>query len=157
MKLVITAPDPFFSNSHPTLFLGGGISNCPNWQADIIPLITASNVWIYNPRRQDFDITDSNVSKQQIEWEHSNLNKCEVIAFWFPKETLCPITLFELGYQLGRRRVTRSRLCIGVHTDYARKFDVEHQCRLNGIRDIKYSITDLATAINNTISDLDKY
>lgn len=118
---------------YPSVFLGGGISNCPDWQNDIIAKFAeaGSNVVLVNPRRSNFDITNPDMSKQQIGWEYNHLKAVDGTLFWFPCETLCPITLFELAKQaaLGRR------IFVGCHPNYARKFDVEEQLRLMGFKD----------------------
>ena len=48
-----------------------------------------------------------------------------MVLFWFPKESLCPIALFELGKELE----SGSRVVIGVHPEYSRRFDVITQVR----------------------------
>jgi hypothetical protein len=107
-----------------TLFLGGGISNCPDWQAEMVQLLDGLPYVLLNPRRDGFDLLDPKMSVAQIEWEHLHLRDANAILFWFPSETLCPITLFEYGYWLGR---PQKRLFIGVHPDYQRRTDL--RCR----------------------------
>jgi hypothetical protein len=66
------------------------------------------------------------------------------VSFWFPKETLCPITLYELGKQSASNKP----IFVGVHPEYARRRDVEIQTQL--IRPevkIVYSLEDLAQEI----------
>ena len=41
-----------------TLFLGGGISNCKDWQAKLVEKLKDYNVTIYNPLRNNFDINN---------------------------------------------------------------------------------------------------
>ena len=64
---------------------------------------------------------------RQIEWEHEALRASDTILFWFPKETLCPITLFELGVWSSKRGVP---IIVGTHPEYARRLDVVTQLRL---------------------------
>lgn len=109
-----------------SLFLGGGISDCPNWQAEIIPRFANTNVILMNPRRDNFDITNQYMSVEQIHWEHEHLNTASAILFWFPAETLCPITLFELG----KYATLGKRIFVGCHPDYARALDVRVQLKL---------------------------
>lgn len=109
-----------------SVFLAGGISNCINWQAEAVKLLEYIDFIVVNPRRADFDITDSKCSTEQIEWEHKHLQLCESILFWFPKETLCPITLFEYGKYL----VSDKKLVVGCHPEYARALDLDVQTRL---------------------------
>ena len=133
MKVLVAPVYDLFQRGEFSLFLGGGITDCPDWQAEIIELIQSripekisSRVVLFNPRRADFDVTNPNESERQIDWEYSHLVCADVVLFWFPKETLCPITLFELGKMLGSGR----RIVVGCHPEYKRKFDVEYQISL---------------------------
>lgn len=122
MKLII-APDPVVDNAD--LFLAGGISNCPDWQTEMAHNLSDLDITVFNPRREIY--TDEDSAAKQIAWEHDALQKVTTILFWFPEETLCPITLFELGVFTQRENVD---LFVGTHPNYARKFDVVHQLRL---------------------------
>lgn len=156
---VITAPTLDFDkeSDYPFIFLAGGISYCPDWQQYIIDKLNASkiNATILNPRRKDFNIADRNISIQQIEWEYTMLQEhSEIILFWFPEETLCPIALFELGKELGLRNKNSSKkLFIGCHPNYERRFDIEQQTRLvvkntYGFElEIVYSLDELAAQV----------
>ena len=70
------------------------------------------------------------------------------IAFWFPPETLCPITLFELGAW----SMTNKLLFIGVDPRYQRFLDVKIQTKLARPElVILESLTDLAAALQGGI------
>jgi hypothetical protein len=86
---VITAPNHYRSDQEISLFLGGGITNCPNWQNDIIESLSDADYVLYNPRRENFDISNPEESDIQIEWEYHFLSYSTAIMFWFPEETLC--------------------------------------------------------------------
>jgi hypothetical protein len=90
------------------------------------------NVTIYNPRRNNFDINNPKVSEEQIKWEHKYLHDSNILVFYFAQETLCPITLFELGAALERNIYTTFKQDIIVYCEpeYSRKFDVELQIKL---------------------------
>jgi hypothetical protein len=113
------------------VFIGGGISGCSNWQEeDFLPLVQDwDDNWVFiNPRRASFDINDPTASKFQIHWEYKHLNAPGTIRlFWFPHETLCPITLFELG---SAARTIVGPLIVGCDPKYARAFDVKEQLSL---------------------------
>ncbi len=111
-----------------TIFLAGGITNCPDWQAPVADqLDEMTNLTIFNPRRTAWNMEGSDKeSKKQILWEHDHLQKSETILFWFPSETLCPITLLELGKYL----VSDKQLIIGTHPEYQRRLDVIVQSQL---------------------------
>ena len=80
-----------------SLFIAGGITDCPDWQQDIVKLLSDTDITLLNPRRSNFPIHDPNAALEQIAWEHEMLRCARAISFWFPKETICPIVLYELG------------------------------------------------------------
>lgn len=131
-----------FEGEGKSLFLGGGITNCPDWQQDMIYMINDDNLdaIIFNPRRKNFPIDDPNASEEQITWEHKMMRKASAICFWFPCETLCPIVLYELGAW----SMTDKPLFVGVHPKYERMRDVIIQTKL--VRpeiEIMFSVTQL--------------
>lgn len=122
-----------------TVFLAGGITNCRDWQSEIANLFDQAvrqtfgpvtdgeqPIVLFNPRRPYFVITDTAASCMQIEWEHHHLNLADITLFWFPHETLCPITLYELGVAAAAGR----RIFVGCDPDYQRKYDVSKQLSL---------------------------
>jgi len=124
--IVVRAPNDFpltLSRTRPSLFMAGGISNCPDWQELMIERCSHLDAIFINPRRYDFDVMDPKQSDIQIEWEHCNLEIADIVSFWFPEETLCPITLFELG----KIAMSDKPMVVGVHPGYKRKFDVIKQ------------------------------
>jgi len=116
----------------PWLFLAGGITGCYDWQAEALGYLldkdNSSDGTIFNPRRSDFDITDVNAAEEQITWEFLHLANSDAILFWFAKETIQPIVLFELG----RWSVSalNTPIFVGVHPEYPRRQDVEIQMKL---------------------------
>ena len=117
---------PYLSPILPaSLFLAGGISNCFDWQSEAITLLANIEGTAFNPRRSTEFIAE--IASEQIEWEHNALRNSQVLLFWFPAETLCPITLFELGVFSQKLNVP---LFVGTHPDYQRRFDVIKQLEL---------------------------
>ncbi|MBC8143753.1 MAG: nucleoside 2-deoxyribosyltransferase domain-containing protein [Armatimonadetes bacterium] len=141
--LVITAPDeaPVCA---PSLFLAGGISACADWQKQIIALLAHTDLTLINPRREAFDLQDKSVAEAQIRWEYRRLREASAVLFWFPPETLCPITLFELGGALERN----APVFVGCDPGYARRADVITQTALArpGIR-VTETLADLAAQV----------
>lgn len=114
------------------IFLAGGISNCPVWQDEIAKIVDTRKHDLINPRRKGAFDNWGNIAAEQITWEHDAFTVVNACLFWFPKDTLCPITLFELGKQLtyvGHDSVKRP-LIIGWDPEYKRAFDLEQQIRL---------------------------
>ena len=130
------------NNTQNLVFIAGGISDCPDWQSEFISHFSgySDSLVMFNPRRKDFDITNSDIAREQIEWEYSRIDESNVMMFWFPEETLCPITLYELG--VATREI--DYLFVGCHPNYKRKFDVITQLGL--VRpdvDVVFTIEDL--------------
>jgi hypothetical protein len=114
----------------PTLFLAGGITGCPDWQAEAVETLKSWDITLINPRRSNFDVTDKKMEEEQIRWEYFHLNKADAILFWFPKETVCPITLYELG-----RWITSGKpIFVGCDPEYTRKRDLEIQLSCLGFK-----------------------
>lgn len=124
-----------------SVFMAGGISGCPDWQSELSEYLTSADVTLLNPRRANFGSTST---KPQIAWEQNHLRLADAILFWFPKETLCPITLFELGSWVKFDKP----LVIGVHPEYARRTDVEIQIDLlRPTQKIVYSLAAVAEQV----------
>ena len=112
-----------YNGTDTSLFLAGGITGCPDWQKQMVDLLKDTSLVLLNPRRAHFPIQQENAARAQIEWEYTHLLKATAISFWFPRETLNPIVLYELGAW----SMTEKPLFIGVHPDYQRLQDVSIQ------------------------------
>lgn len=153
-QLIIRSPSP----NPVKIFLAGGISNCPDWQTFASEIFKEELSGIphilYNPRRDDFDITKKEMSYNQIVWEHERLSQSHIVFFWFPKDALCPITLFELG-KVG---MSKTKIIVGCDPDYQRRFDVETQLELlRPTTKVYTSLRDTVIVASNYVKDsLDK-
>jgi len=129
--MLYQSPDPLpYTFNHHSIFIAGGISNCPEWQSDIVKLFDLDIYDVVNPRREGgFDRTGA-TAEEQITWEHGALSQVDNCVFWFPCETLCPISLFELGVMLERASRHSVKLIVGWHEDYQRAFDLQVQINL---------------------------
>ena len=149
---IITAPDRTFRPGpyEDCLFMAGGISGCGDWQTDFIKQMEGTGLVLFNPRRENFDLNDPTATAEQIDWEFDYIKYSDIISFWFPCETLCPITLFELG----KATRTHSQLFVGVHPEYSRRIDIEHQLRCER-PDVKivYSLEDLVKQVKEYEED----
>jgi hypothetical protein len=124
MRWVFTPPTEW-RGVHAT-FLAGGITGCPDWQSDLIEILSGTPRILLNPRRPDFPIHDPSASEKQIAWEHRHLRRADHIIFWFCAATLCPIVLYELGAW----SMTDKPLTIGIEPGYERERDVRIQTAL---------------------------
>lgn len=142
----IESPE-IYKGKKKSLFLAGGITNCPDWQELMRKALIDTDIVLLNPRRYNFPIGDPNAAEAQIKWEFAHLRKASMILFWFPKETLCPIVLYELGSW----SITDKKLFVGVHPEYKRRQDVEIQTRL--IRPEIKIVYDLGSLSEQVISE----
>lgn len=113
-------PDP----GERAIFLAGGLMDVPDWQSGAAARLEAEcDLTPIHPRRPSFTEADH---IPQIEWEFRHLMAADVLLFYFTKETLCPITLFEYGKWLSRGK----RLFVAIEDGYRRSTDVVVQTRL---------------------------
>ena len=132
MATIIEAPNEIYSiknNRNKKLFLAGGITNCPDWQSNMVQLLEPiQNLTVYNPRRKNFPIHDPNAAEEQITWEYNHLRDSDIILFWFSRGSLNPIVLYELG-RWGNS--SDKPIIIGLDEEYERKQDVIVQTMLS--------------------------
>lgn len=134
---VLEAPNGYTGDlPRPWTFMAGGISGCPDWQAELISYLQRiedgpgrPSFWrphtLLNPRRPNFPIHDPNASREQIAWEFIGLQAADRILFWFSRGSLNPIVLFELGCYLHH-----DHIIVGCDPEYPRLADVQIQLRL---------------------------
>ena len=149
----IESPKCYFPQEGETsVFLAGGITNCPDWQQQMSEMLSQTSLTVLNPRRANFPIEDPDAAQKQIEWEHAHLRKATAVLFWFPCETLCPIVLYELGAW----SMTEKQIFVGSHPDYLRRQDVEIQTLLQRPEvAIQYSLHHLARLVSGWAGVLD--
>ena len=118
----IEAPTHHTGSGTPSVFLAGGITDCPDWQSQAVALLGSLSIVIFNPRRADFPIHDPGAASEQINWEFTHLSRAQVILFWFPDSgpTPQPIALYELG----RHVALGHRVAVGADPAYVRRADV---------------------------------
>ena len=74
---------------------------------------------------------DPDAAKDQIAWEYNALRLADIVSFWFCKETIQPIVLYELGATLMRSMEPDGpKVVIGMEHGYPRAQDVEIQTKL---------------------------
>jgi hypothetical protein len=103
------------------IFLAGGITGCPDWQAEAVSLLTGADVTAMNPRRPGrmADVPDR--AAEQVAWEFRYLDQADVVLFWFPaSESVQPIA----RYELGRIAAGPKPIAVGVDPGYVRRLDV---------------------------------
>ncbi len=146
----IEALEEYEGAGERSIFLAGSITGAPDWQGRLVELLKEEKIVVLNPRRKDFPVKDAAAAEAQIAWEHSYLRKADAISFWFSKETLAPIT----QYELGAWSMTKKPIFVGVDPDYPRRRDVEIQTRLARPEvGVVYDLNDLADLIKGWAND----
>lgn len=143
--LVITAPTNYEASAlQTTIFLGGGIQKCWEWQQACIDeikrlakvhKINTSNLVIYNPRRPVFDKdAKTREIQKQIEWEYHHLEYCDIFSMYFcESESVQPICMYELGRNVAKKfhQYTPERaansIVVSAEIGYSRYLDVAYQ------------------------------
>ena len=103
MKLIKPPSNELFMTI-PSVFLAGSIElgSAEKWQDKITQELSHLNIAIYNPRRDDWDSSwvqtiENEQFREQVEWELTRLEICDVIPMYFDPNTKSPISLLELG------------------------------------------------------------
>lgn len=130
MMRLFTAPEFAVDEApEPSVFLAGGITGCPDWQAEAIGLLSSTGWTVFNPRQVAFDVTNPDAGPQQVEWECAHRRLADWLLFWLPacdaSVTTQPIAMYEFGHALARGR----RMVVGCDPGYPRRRDVELMLR----------------------------
>lgn len=151
-------------NSPIRVFIAGGITGCPDFQAKVKDALSDLPIVLMNPRRADFPIDDPGAAQEQIKWEFDHLAKATDILFWFCADETQPIVLFEYGKWLGRLAASMlsgeddlspnlEALHVGVDPAYPRTQDVLIQTSLEmPDLEIHRSLDDLVASVRKEVS-----
>lgn len=148
----VEAPNEL-NNHKPLVFLAGGISQCKNWQSDLVGELSNCDCVIINPRRENYIIGDEKMNLEQIAWEYKYLRLSNILVFYFCEETVCPITLFEYGGVLERCKNYLSNVIVYTEPNYPRKSDLIIQSRLA----LKHVHTNYLEFVNNIKSRIQNF
>ena len=125
--IYIECPEKVFKTSNQLgVFLAGGFEGCAFWQLELARLLEDVDCIVYNPRRKIFPVDDPGAVREQIEWEFKHLHEADVISFWFCKEGIQPIVMYELGFWSARDKP----IAVGVEPGFWREQDVRIQTQL---------------------------
>ena len=143
---VVTAPEKIeCAPSDVKCFLAGGITNCPDWQAEVIRALKwfdtrfpgqLDGLVVFNPRRDNFPINDPNAAEEQISWEFKWLQQMDLFSMYFTAgESDQPICMYELGRNVCRmmQRFPNDypeRILVTCDSKYRRAQDVKIQLKL---------------------------
>jgi hypothetical protein len=135
MAQIITAPsaeNPIYTS----VFLAGGITNCKEWQEQVMDELEIYDISVFNPRREFFDISDRSAAEKQIAWEYEQLERMDIFSMYFCDDNSDqPICMYELGRNIVRMQNRfpsdwQKRIVVSVEYGYRRRRDVLVQLRL---------------------------
>lgn len=140
---VVTCPEDVELTSYNLVFaipvfLAGGITNCEEWQKIVINYFKENwkherGIIFLNPRRDSFDVTNPNATREQIEWEFKYLNTpCVLFSMYFSNSASPqPICFYEMGRALAKEfnvdaftGLRENDVFVATHKDFHRKADV---------------------------------
>ena len=142
---VITAPDAYTRREGDICcYLSGGITNCPNWQQEVIQTlqsmemggVNVEHLVIFNPRRNHFPIDKGiSVIEEQIAWEYGWLEQADIFAAYLSGGGATqPLTMYEIGRnvlsQMKRGNNWADRIIVSVDHEYKYWQDITIQIRL---------------------------
>lgn len=129
-----------------TCFLGGGITDCWEWQDEVIRLlkiestkVNLDGLVLFNPRRKNFPINDPKQSRKQINWEFDAIGISDIFSMFFAggTESSQPICFYELGKELGIKYPDFNNLVVTCENNFFRINDVKVQVELMTSNSIK--------------------
>lgn len=129
MAQIITAPsteNPIYTS----VFLAGGITNCKEWQKQVIDELKSYDISVFNPRRESFDVSDKSATVKQIAWEYEQLERMDIFSMYFCDDNSDqPICMYELGRNIVRMQNRfpsdwQKRIVVSVEKEYRRRQDV---------------------------------
>ena len=132
MNQVIVAPSLETPKYH-SVFLGGGITGCADWQKEVCNFLKDDEITIFNPRRDKFNVLDNTLTTQQIKWEFERLECCDIFSMYFcNSDSVQPICMYELGRNIVRMQsrfplTWQHRIIVNVEPGYKREEDVYWQ------------------------------
>jgi hypothetical protein len=183
----VEAPEHPRTYPVPAIFVAGDITGCGQWQRELFVKVGDINHATYfNPCREKYPLLperlpakvwrvlrrmspamDPAIAEEQIKWEYTHLWRSQIITFWFPKESVCPIALYELGMALCRNAlkdylrpdaklaIPRPRICVGIEPGYKRAENIRIQMKWPGKDiDIVDSLDGLSDFIHKEVETI---
>jgi nucleoside 2-deoxyribosyltransferase len=134
----LKAPENTSFETYRKIFLAGSIEmgKADLWQNKVAEALSdIPKLMLLDPRRDDWDSTwiqDPTPGTQfheQVTWELDNIQKSDIVIFYFDPDTQSPITLLELGYCLGSSK----NIVVCCPDGYFRKGNVVIICNRKGV------------------------
>jgi hypothetical protein len=170
---VITAPTPRFGDAcNLRVFLAGSIDmgSAVDWQSELIERASSFDdkyVTFYNPRRSKVFSGEQSLYNDdfagQVNWEIDHIDRANIVVFYITAESKAPITMFELGYFMGktmddanRESVDQKpRVVVGVEQGFWRRGNIEVMCDRFGVQ-LYDNLDDVASVLEDQLRDCNK-
>ena len=159
MATVYTAPKKLLPvEFRPIVFLAGPVQGAKNWQDDAINYLKDADIVIANPRSAATFGDDSKFDyTEQINWEHENLDRANVVLFWLAKEKehICTrayaqTSRFELGERLGIiRQDGYAHIVVGIEPGFTGASYIEHSLKKKAHIQVYTSLIEVCNATAN--------
>jgi nucleoside 2-deoxyribosyltransferase len=161
--ITLNKPDDQFITESDSIkiFLAGSIDmgSSEDWQTEIynrlvtIEADNASNIEVYNPRRDSWDSTwtqeqSNSEFNYQVNWELNNIEDSDIVFFNILPDSKSPITLMELGLCAGKEK----KAIVCCPDGFYRKGNVDVVCTRYGIQ----QYTDIDSAFGALLTELNK-
>lgn len=134
---VVTYPEKYErKDGDIAVFLAGGISDCDNWQEDVINYLKLhnlrlENLVILNPRGDESKILS--FDQKQI-WDFDNLNEADIVSFYFCANATQSTSMYELGRHLALYGCGyHNKIVVSIETGFKKSNVLNDQCQLLGI------------------------
>lgn len=153
MITVVTAPEKInFPDDAIKIFLAGGIQKCGDWQKSLVEYFRKNNfkenIYLINPRRDNFPIDNPNAAEEQITWEFEMLEQCDMFTMCFnSSESDQPICFYELGRNIEKMKqrfplTWMNRIAVTCDKNFKRCQDVVIQTRLATNSQVEVNLSD---------------
>jgi hypothetical protein len=146
---MIYSPDKIeIGENEKTIFLAGSIENgvAEDWQATIAEKLQATDLVLFNPRRQEWDASwvqsiDNIPFVEQVNWELDALERADVVMMNFVPKTISSISLLEFGLY-----ARTGKLIVCCPEGYWKKGNVDVVCQKYRIRQVE-NLDELANHV----------
>jgi len=158
----IKPPNKSLEYFDTTIFLAGAIDmgEATDWQKETVDYLKSKtseevdSVGIYNPRREDWNSSwkqelNNPQFFEQVSWELSYIDNCDVAIVYFTKDSKAPITLMELG-KLSEIKEAHN-VVVFCPEGYHRKGNVDVLCHTKGIP-VYTEISEFHKALDRILS-----
>ncbi len=152
--MIIKPPNSFDNEIKKSfsIFLAGSIelNTAEKWQEEIEKKLNQDGVLILNPRRDDWDSSweqkiENKQFREQVEWELSAQEQCDLIIMNFDPKTKSPITLLELGLF-----AKTGKLLVHCPTGFWRKGNVDIVCNRYQVKEFD-DLNNLIASVKETL------